>query len=361
MENLNQITKDILRIFEIVCVISNEDGLFFEKSEVLLEQLTTAKQLISNITLDNINDELWNYSSYPDRESQIIKLVNDRFDKLITWKPQTVSILEMNNKLIEDLKSFYKRQACIEREYDPFEISVINSLYKEIGQRAYKLDNNLSQIMVVLYEKIEAEIAERGVISEQFNFKLNPDKSGHFAFLLAEMCKQNFFTSTKSENAVLEVEVLIAFGELFKCDLVEPHFDFIDQHHISISHSADLNIFESSIPATETSNYIAKPFPEYLLHPEKMKLANEIKKEFSTEKGKSIRLLLHVLENNNPPFITIGYRQAKEVHKAMSDFFGRNIGKYQSVFDYKVDIKLNRKDLENISTRLNHILSKLQN
>jgi hypothetical protein len=43
----------------------------------------------------------------------------------------------------------------------------------------------------------------------------------------------------------------------------------------------------------------------------------------------------------------------------MSEFFGRNIGKYQSVFDYKVDLKIDQKELENISIRLNHILSKL--
>jgi len=30
MKILNQIEKDILSIFEIVCVISKEDGLFFE-------------------------------------------------------------------------------------------------------------------------------------------------------------------------------------------------------------------------------------------------------------------------------------------------------------------------------------------
>ena len=357
MKILNQIEKDILSIFEIVCVISKEDGLFFEKSELLLEQLTIAKQLISNITLDNIHDELWKHSTYPDRESQIIKLVNNKFDKLITWKPHTESVLEMSNKLNEDLRNFYSRQRCIEREYDPFEISVINSLYKEIGQRAYKLDNILGQIMVELYETIEAEIKERGVISEQFNFNLNPEKSGHFAYLLAEMCKQNFFTSTKIDDTVLEIDVIFAFGELFKCDLVEPHFNFIDQHDILTSQNADLIAFESYIPITETTEHIVKPFPEYLLHPEKIKLADEIKKEFSTEKGKAIRLLLYALENNNPPIITIGYRQAKVVHSAMTDFFARNIGKYQSVFDYKVDVKLDEKDLEKISIRLHHILS----
>ena len=331
MKILNQIEKDILSIFEIVCVISKEDGLFFEKSELLLEQLTIAKQLISNITLDNIHDELWKHSTYPDRESQIIKLVNNKFDKLITWKPHTESVLEMSNKLNEDLRNFYSRQRCIEREYDPFEISVINSLYKEIGQRAYKLDNILGQIMVELYETIEAEIKERGVISEQFNFNLNPEKSGHFAYLLAEMCKQNFFTSTKIDDTVLEIDVIFAFGELFKCDLVEPHFNFIDQHDILTSQNADLIAFESYIPITETTEHIVK--------------------------GKAIRLLLYALENNNPPIITIGYRQAKVVHSAMTDFFARNIGKYQSVFDYKVDVKLDEKDLEKISIRLHHILS----
>ena len=358
MENLNQITNDIIRIFEIVCVISDEKELFFEDSSVLHHKLVSANNIISNIKLQPIIDEVWEYSSFPDREYQIISLVNDRFDKLITWKPQTVSILEMNDKLTVDLTSFYNRQACIDRNYSQFEQSVINSLYKEIGQRAYKLDSELTNIMNNFFDRIRYEQLELGTISEQFTFKLNPKKASHFAHLLTEMYKQSFFIPTNKENGLSDFEVLLAFGDLFKYDLFEHYME------CNVSDFIPIDGFENSkdsehllIPESEKTEFTGKPFPEYLLHPDNIKLGFEIRNEFSTEKGKAIRLLLHVLETSNPPIITIGYRQRKELHAAMTEFFGRNIGKYQSVFDYKIDEKLDKKDMENIKTRLNHILS----
>lgn len=147
MEKFNQIAKDIRSIFRIVCVISDERELFYEDSSVLLEKLDAANKLISTINLYPILEEIWEFSLFPDRENQIISIVNNNFEKLIAWKPDTESILEMNDKLTEDLKSFYKRQACIDRDYELSERSIINSVYKEIGQRAYKLDDELSDIL----------------------------------------------------------------------------------------------------------------------------------------------------------------------------------------------------------------------
>ena len=100
-------------------------------------------------------------------------------------------------------------------------------------------------------------------------------------------------------------------------------------------------------------------FSDYLLHPKKEELAEAIKTEFIAEKGKILRLMLKVLESQKPPLISIGIRQATNLYAAMSVYFDWNIGTRQSIFNYKMDDDIDKPDLENISIRVNHILTKL--
>ncbi|MFZ4726115.1 MAG: hypothetical protein ACOYMD_11785 [Paludibacter sp.] len=361
MEKLIKIANDIESIFEIVCVISDEKELFFENFSVLHDKLILANNLISNIKLDPIIEEIWEFSSFPDRDNQIVNLVNDKFNKLITWKPNTVSIMEMNNKLMDDLKKFYNRQACIEHEYNPYEQSFLNPLYKEIGQRAYKLDSELAEIMNYFYERGKNELMELGYISEHFTFKLNPEKMSDFAHLLVKMHENKFFIATNKDEPLTDLIVLYAFGELFNCDLMNKYMDIYESDYIPMVNFGESNYSESTIiPISETSDFTGKPFPEYLLHPEKIKLAELIRKEISKEKGKKIRIFLAALEQNNAPLITIGYRQAKDIYKSMTDYFSWDIGSYQSVFNYKIDFKNDQIEIDKATIRLNHILNTFQ-
>ncbi len=108
-----------------------------------------------------------------------------------------------------------------------------------------------------------------------------------------------------------------------------------------------------------SSSKPGKKFPSYLLHERKEELAERLKTEFSTEKGKGIRLLIEALLACKTPLITIENRERSNIYKAMRTFFARNIGTYQSIFDYKFDMISDRKDFESIRTRLEFIMSSL--
>jgi len=103
----------------------------------------------------------------------------------------------------------------------------------------------------------------------------------------------------------------------------------------------------------------SKPFPGYLLHKRRELLAKEIKNEFNTEIGKEIRLLIEALIVSNPPLLTIENRKRKAIYNALKEYLNRNIGSYQSIFDYKFDPKTDELDFDSINTKLQFILTKI--
>ena len=126
----------------------------------------------------------------------------------------------------------------------------------------------------------------------------------------------------------------------------------------------ELNAYVQSIdPGTTTPNSTniqqEQSLLKYLLHPQREELANELKNSFSTEKGKSIRLMITVLQDRNPKILSIGNRQKKEFHTALQKFFNRNIGTYQSVFDCYIDEKTDQIALQNIKSKIDFILESI--
>jgi hypothetical protein len=100
-------------------------------------------------------------------------------------------------------------------------------------------------------------------------------------------------------------------------------------------------------------------FPDYLLHERRDELAEKLKTEFTTEKGKGIRLMIEALLADKPPLITIENRERKNIYTALKTFFDRNIGTYQSIFDYKFDMISDWKDFESIKAKLDFLLTSL--
>jgi hypothetical protein len=104
-----------------------------------------------------------------------------------------------------------------------------------------------------------------------------------------------------------------------------------------------------------------KKFPDYILHKHRDQLADMIKNEFSTEKAKPLRIVLKAMELYNPPLITIGKRQGKEIYNSLSVFLDREIGTYQGVFGSTITSKADQSDIESVTLRLNHILKMIDN
>lgn len=90
---------------------------------------------------------------------------------------------------------------------------------------------------------------------------------------------------------------------------------------------------QRSNKAPKPTSNAPKPFHEYLNHSNKEALAEGLKKEFSTEKGRDIKRLLELLREQE--LITWGTRQFKALHTAMELYFDRDIGTYQSINDFR--------------------------
>lgn len=112
---------------------------------------------------------------------------------------------------------------------------------------------------------------------------------------------------------------------------------------------------EESKPITESN----KPFPAFLIHQQKIKFAEALRAEFSTEKGKAIRLMIEALKAHTPSLIAYGDRERKALHEAMENYFNSNIGTSNSIFQYDYYPDRDRDSLNSVSARIDHILQHL--
>lgn len=112
---------------------------------------------------------------------------------------------------------------------------------------------------------------------------------------------------------------------------------------------------KGSKPITESN----KPFPAFLVHQQRVKLAEALKTEFSTEKGKAIRLMIEALKAHTPSLIAYGDRERKALHEAMENYFNSNIGTSNSIFQYDYYPDRDRDSLNSVSARIDHILQHL--
>jgi len=109
-------------------------------------------------------------------------------------------------------------------------------------------------------------------------------------------------------------------------------------------------------PKGETES--RKIFPEYLVHEKNKQLAEKIKQRFTTEKGKSIKLLLLALEEKG--MVAFSNRQFKALYESIRVYFSRNIGSYQSVNDYQYNKWIDKTDSKPILQKLDLILNELK-
>lgn len=99
-----------------------------------------------------------------------------------------------------------------------------------------------------------------------------------------------------------------------------------------------------------------KLFSDYLLHHNREAFAAALRNEFSTEKSKKLRLLTEAMQAYNPPLLCICSREHKAFYNAMKDYFGRDIGCYNSIFDCDFDPRTDSDLLEPFTIRLTHLL-----
>jgi hypothetical protein len=122
-----------------------------------------------------------------------------------------------------------------------------------------------------------------------------------------------------------------------------------------------VNKIKSEIKVLPAPKAIAttKTFENYLLHPQKEQLANALRENFTTEKGKAICILMEVMKTSNPPLLTLARGEGMAFYEAMKVFFNQDIGTYNSIFNYTITGN-DSEAMESMKTRLNFILEQLK-
>ena len=78
-------------------------------------------------------------------------------------------------------------------------------------------------------------------------------------------------------------------------------------------------------------------FIRYLNHEKREILAEEIKRNFLTEKSKTMRYLIEALESFNPSLLTINTGHKKQFYRDLKNFLNRDIGTHNSIFQCNFD------------------------
>lgn len=104
----------------------------------------------------------------------------------------------------------------------------------------------------------------------------------------------------------------------------------------------------------------AKSFYDFLLHTDKMALAAALKKEFTSEKGKTNRILLESMKSMDPPMLAWCNGEGKMLYNAMQQFFCHDIGSYNSIFESKIQANIYPADVEAMKVRLRFILEQIK-
>jgi hypothetical protein len=119
-----------------------------------------------------------------------------------------------------------------------------------------------------------------------------------------------------------------------------------------------LNNFLNELQNNNSKTKREKMFSEYLVHDEKERFAKELKNEFNTEIGKSIRLMIEALKQSQ--LLVIPDRKKKSFYRALKDYFKRDVGTYPSVFDYKLNLHSDIQDIQSVKSKIDSILKNME-
>lgn len=106
----------------------------------------------------------------------------------------------------------------------------------------------------------------------------------------------------------------------------------------------------TGIPHTPKQN----SFVDYFYHPKKEILVPMLKEEFIKDKGKTIKILIEILVEEK--ILALESGEFKRFYSSMKDYFGADIGTYQSINDYVVNKTKHTKAYDAVKIRIDYIL-----
>lgn len=346
LEKTDKTVKIIEKVIKTICPFYDENEFLFDKSQDFIARLRETFREVQLLDFENLGTELWNSFSNINQTYKLKNEINKRFEALLNWQKDHTSIPALNVALDKQLVSFKDKQQSVFQSYTPQEKIELLHYYARISHRLFKAKLDLNKLIREIEKKETEQQRKRqpglSGTMDSVRIQLSDNKKEEFNLLLQNMIDYQFFVTMDNSSSVSKEDVLNAFGKFL---------------------NTQFNLVQTIAPEESTGDIEikikeVKSFPEFILHEKREKIAVELRKEFSNEKGKTMRLLLGAMEFYTPPLLTIGNRQGKEIYNSMSAYFNRDIGTYQSIFGHIINHKSN---LEGVDIRLNHILKKTEN
>ncbi len=296
---------------------------------------------------------------YLEKTESYISIINNAITELESYIPGEECIICSDpDECHETLRAYLSQIRKIDLEeikrefFESCEDYSKLQLEKEIFQlRFEKLLNwgyDYSTGLVINHDKYNFVINEFFSHQIVLGFQLEKVKEYNITSSFVSLCAAITLLKHRISKIIRQLERLVLLYEKNQ----------IEQKNIQVQYSYESTILPKKVKTINPVNF--KSFPEYLLHKDKIRLAEAIRNDFSNIKGKSVRLLLYAMETFDPPLITLRSRQGKEIYDSMSHYFNGTIGAYQTTLAYIIVPKTDQPDIDSMKVCLNHIVKEIE-
>lgn len=344
MEKIHAYSVFIERTIEVVNFMESNRRIT-ETSQNLVARLRNGLRELNSVDLVELEKEIHIISREFVNKSDTILFINPFFKTLYKWKEGINTIAELMESVEADVNKLPGR---FNNGLLAINQSAILKEYSIIAVRLHHLKYDYKQLCTKFLNEVKANEQKTTQKTETPLpvFKLNPDFTDIATLYLNVAIDKQYLLPVDPQKPVSKTDILHSISGFLGCQIA----------HINPQDNSILNPQKSQ---NDKSGHI-KPLSDYLLHTQPALLAERIKTVFNIEKGKSIRLLIKALEENQPALITVANRNFKAVYLALKETLGRDIGSYQSVKGYTYDPISAKPDYDAICQKLNHILTTLE-
>lgn len=316
-----------------------------ETTQNLVARLRNGLRELDAIDFIELEKEIHVQSKQFINKPDTILFISTFFKPLYKWKEGINTIAELMESVEADVNKLPGR---FNNGLLAINQSAILKEYSIIAVRLHQLKYDYKQLCTKFLNEVKANEQKTTQKTETPLpvFKLNPDFTDIATLYLNAAIDKQYLLPVDPQKPVSKTDILHSISGFLGCQIA----------HINPQDNSILNPQKSQ---NDNSGHI-KPLSDYLLHTQPALLAEKIKTVFNIEKGKSIRLLIKALEENQPALITVANRNFKAVYLALKETLGRDIGSYQSVKGYTYDPISAKPDYDAICQKLTHILTTLE-
>lgn len=358
MANIEQTADEINEIFEIIRVVYDPTCLSFDPIDTIITNFNKALNLAIKIDFSAIREELHNELADSDDVQDVIRMALYSFESILNWKTETIEIPRIKESQIKDLIPYFDKLNHLGVSYSTPKKEIITDVFLKLGLRLLKARLDLEKIIDEL-QKIheiqqEIESMSRGKIAE-YNLKLAPDKIQEFTRMLFNLYNNNYFLPLDNKIPISEVDLVLAFENFLDVDISGNEW-FGPEFYTQEDNILPTPALQTTMPVlaispaqlrSELNAYFTESAYDYFLE--------ALSYEFKNEKGKTIAILLYVLQNGNPTLLDIPHGKMKKFYKLLKAFFNTNIGTYQSIVNFSVNKNAHKEEIKAIQNRVDNM------